>query len=113
MIEVIERKMTNGHLQKFLGDPFPEMIKFVVDVRRGLVALGGELHSDAEAVLLGQGSDQGDLWGGNLYVEKTGARRVEYTAMINIRPSAGNASMQVKDPHIQEGMRRLLEHLLP
>ncbi|MBI3292819.1 MAG: hypothetical protein HYZ73_08450 [Elusimicrobia bacterium] len=105
--------MTSEHLQKFLGDPFPEMIKFVIDVRRGIVALGGELHSDAEAVLLDRGSNQGDLWGGNLYVEKTGERRIEYTAMINIRPSAGNSSMQVKDPHIQEGMRRILGQLLP
>ena len=43
------------------------MVKYVVDVERGVVAIGGELHADAEQVLLEQGSRQADLWGANYY----------------------------------------------
>jgi hypothetical protein len=44
---------------------FGDMVKLVVDVERRIVAIGGELHADAEAVLLEQGSRQADAWGPN------------------------------------------------
>jgi len=43
------------------------MIKFVVDVEREIIVFGGELHSDAEEILVENGSDNRNLWGGNLY----------------------------------------------
>jgi len=45
----------------------PSLVKAVADVEHGLMALGGELHSDEEAVLLDQGSQQRHLWGINLW----------------------------------------------
>jgi hypothetical protein len=113
MIEIIDEKITNDRLLEFLVQPFPEMIKFVVDLDRQLIGLGGEFHADAEAILLDQGSKQEDLWGGNLYIDKQGKRRIEFSAMINIRPSAGNRSMLVEDERIQERMNQIIETLLP
>jgi hypothetical protein len=46
------------------------MVKAVVDVEQGIMAIGGELHSDEEAILLDQGSTQKHLWGINLYPER-------------------------------------------
>jgi len=37
----------------------------VADIRPAEMAVGGELHSDAEQLLLERGSKQSDLWGGN------------------------------------------------
>ena len=69
-------------------------------VNRRLVAVGGELHADAEALLLESGSRQSDLWGAN-YMPGTGPERcLELTAMINIRPGQGNRSMVVQDPEV-------------
>lgn len=45
----------------FYGD----MIKIVVDIRRSILAGGGEMHADCEDVLLAAGSEQDDLWGAN------------------------------------------------
>jgi hypothetical protein len=44
-----------------------DTVKPVVDVKRSIIAIGGELHADAEALLLEQGSDQKNLWGANFY----------------------------------------------
>jgi len=44
---------------------FGDMVKLVVDIDRGLIAIGGELHADAEAVLLEHGSRHADVWGAN------------------------------------------------
>jgi hypothetical protein len=37
---------------------FGDLVKAVVDVERGVMAIGGELHSDEEAMLLDDGSKQ-------------------------------------------------------
>ena len=52
---------------------FGDMIKAVVDVERGCMAIGAELHSDEEAAMLEDGSQQSRLWGINLYPGESGA----------------------------------------
>jgi hypothetical protein len=41
---------------------FRDLVKAVVDIRLGVMAVDGELHS-TRSVLLRQGPDQADLWG--------------------------------------------------
>ena len=42
----------------------------------GLMAIGGELHADEDALLIEQGGHQADLWGINLYPDRVGTDRV-------------------------------------
>lgn len=87
---------------------FSDMVKLVLDVEGEIIAIGGELHADAEAVLLEMGSRQQDLWGANYYPARGPGACVEYTALINIRPSRGNRSMEIEDPAIRERVRALV-----
>ena len=64
-IVLLEKRIEPAELARLLALFFEDMVKFVVDVRRGIAAVGGELHADAEAVLLEAGSEQQDLWGAN------------------------------------------------
>ena len=48
------------------------MVKAVVDIERGVMAVGEGMHADEEAGLLDDGSRQGDLWGINLYAADHG-----------------------------------------
>jgi len=95
-------------LEQFRGMPFDAMIKFVVDIDRGLVALGGEMHADAETVLLQGGSKQEFLWGGNLHAWET-PPHLEFTSLINIRPSSGNRSMVVGDAGVRAQMLQIVQ----
>ena len=70
-------------------------------------AVGGELHADAEQLLLESGSKQNNLWGANYYPGRGEEECVEYTSLINIRPSQGNRSMIVQDEGIREVVREL------
>jgi hypothetical protein len=82
---------------------FGNLVKAVVDVDKWIMAIGGEMHADEEAVLLGLGSSQADLWGINLYPSQYGqADWIEFDSMINIRPRQGNRSRGVEDPIAQE-----------
>ncbi len=100
-------------MRDFLGKPFSNMIKYVADVRKEIIALGGELHSDAEAVLLENGSNQADLWGANFFPDNPEVDAIEYTSLINIRPSVGNRSMEIKDPVIRNQVLKITKKLLP
>jgi hypothetical protein len=73
------------------------LVKGVVDIRRGYLALDAEMHSDLEKVLLEDGSQQMDLWGINLYPDQTGDGFIEFDSMINMRPSQGNRTRSVED----------------
>lgn len=88
---------------------FGEWIKAVVDIERGMMAIGGELHADMEAVLLAQGSRQEDVWGINLYPSQQSEDLVEFNSMINVRPSQGNRSRGVENPEIQEKIRMVVK----
>ncbi|MDH7512954.1 MAG: DUF5674 family protein [Clostridiales bacterium] len=78
-------------------DRFGDLVKAVVDVTRGIMAVDGELHADEEALLLSRGSRQADLWGVNIYPEFDDKDRIEFDSIINIRPSQGNRSRGVDD----------------
>ena len=86
---------------------FKDMVKYVVDVERRVGAIGGELHADAEEMLLEAGSRQQDLWGANYYPQKEPDERIEYTSLINIRPGQGNRGMLIEDPSVRERVREL------
>ncbi len=90
-------------VQLFFGD----MVKYVVDVERRVAAVGGQLHADAEQLLLEAGSRQVDLWGANFYPGRGPDDCIEYTALINIRPAQGNRSMLIADETIRGQVREI------
>jgi Protein of unknown function (DUF5674) len=46
-------------------------IKTVVDIRLEVLAGGGAMHSDCETVLLERDSQQKDVWGASLVMQKS------------------------------------------
>jgi len=106
-IVVTDRRISPAELKRLVLLFFEDMVKYVVDVERRLMAVGGELHADAEALLLEAGSSQEDLWGANYLPGRGEEQCIEYTALINIRPAHGNRSMVVEDPDL----RRLIQEL--
>lgn len=76
------------------------------------MAIGGAMHCDEESVLLEKGSNQQNLWGINIYPDKTGEELIEYDSMINLRPSQGNYSRSVDDPQIRERIAQIVRNLV-
>jgi hypothetical protein len=103
---LLETRIEPSELRR-LVERFEEMVKYVVDVERGRIAIGGEMHADAEQVLLEAGSRQPDLWGANYYPGRGREGCIEYTALINIRPAAGNRGMELGDEALRARVREL------
>lgn len=99
-------------LRDMAGVQFGDMVKAVVDVSAGIMAIGGELQSDGEAILLDAGSRQSNLWGINLYPEKPYEEWIEFDSMINVRPSQGNRSRFVESGEIREAIMQIVQRLV-
>lgn len=96
-------------LRQLATGRFGDMVKAVVDLRRGIVLLDADMHADQEAELLADGSVQQDLWGINLYPDLPDAEWLEFDSMINLRPSFGNRSRGVDDAVTREKIVTLVE----
>lgn len=96
-IRLVRDAITLDELRAIAHEQFGDMVKAVVDVGQGFMAVGGDLHADEEATLLDEGSRQADLWGINLHPDAPSAERVEFDSMINLRPLQGNRSRSVED----------------
>jgi len=83
-------------------------IKLAIDINRGILAGGGELHADCEVVLLEAGSQQANVWGASW---NPSTREVFYESLINIRPRQ-NRSMEILDPDIRLQVIQIIDHLL-
>jgi hypothetical protein len=111
-IRLITEPLTKTALQDIANERFGDMVKGVVDVEKGTLALGGELHADIEAFLLDHGSVQANLWGINLYPAMTFPELVEFDSMINIRPSQGNKSRGVENVDTQKQILEVVKKYL-
>lgn len=112
-IQIIkENPITKAELEQIAKNQFGDMVKAVVDVEKEIMAIGGELHADEEAILVHNGSDQGNCWGINFYVAKVEHEWIEFNSMINIRPSQGNYSRSVENVSLQEKIKKIVHKLV-
>ncbi|MCT7964565.1 DUF5674 family protein [Laspinema sp. D1] len=108
MIYLIQERGTQEQIEQML-ETLDDYIKLAVDIERKILAGGGELHADCEAVLLENGSKQVDIWGADWYPL---TQEVGYESLINIRPRQNNRSMDIQDPAIRERVAEIVKNLL-
>ena len=111
-LTLIEKHITLLELIELAKERFGDLVKALVDIERGVMTVGGELHSDEESRLIDQGSRQQDLWGINLYPHKPGEEFIEFDSVINLRPSQGNLIRGVNDPEIRQKIINIVNTLV-
>jgi hypothetical protein len=107
MLVIVRTKVDSETLKKIAED-LKGYIKVVVDVRRKILAAGGEKHVDGEQLLLKEGSRQGDLWGAGLDLE-TG--EMDFDSLINLRPTQSR-SREILDEEIRKEVAEIIQRLL-
>jgi hypothetical protein len=111
-VKIIDSSISPGELRVMAEGRFGNLVKAVVDVERGIMAVDGELHADEEGLLLEGGSLQENLWGINIYPDLEGPERIEFDSVINIRPSRGNRSRGIDDPVLRERIVQVATRLM-
>lgn len=112
-MQIIAGQLTLEQVRAMAESSFGDLVKAVVDIRRGLLAIDAGMHSDLEALLLDAGSQQSDLWGINLYPDDFGAAGfLEFDSMINLRPAQGNRTRSVEDPAARAAIEALIARVV-
>lgn len=112
-MRVISTPIRLSELAEMATGRFGDLVKAVVDIERGIMAVNGEMHADEEAILLDQGSRQDDLWGINLYPDQHGTSGfLEFDSMINVRPRQGNRSRSVEDLAVRTAITDIVGRLV-
>lgn len=107
MIHLLTSHVTPQQLTEMLEE-LKNYVKLAVDIEQNIVAGGGELHADCEAVLLENGSQQENIWGADwdpLVPE------VRYESFINIRPRQNNPSMMLLDPELRSRVEKIVRDI--
>ena len=108
MIHLLHSRATKKQIDEML-ETLGVYIKLAVDIRRGILAGGGALHADCEAVLLEGESQQDDIWGAD-WIPST--QQILYEALINIRPKQNNPSIKILDPSIRNRIIEIVQSIL-
>ena len=111
-ITLVDKPISREDLRAAARPYYEEVVKAVVDVEKGIMAIGGELHADEEKFLIELESKQEHLWGINLFTELGPLEMVEFDSMINIRPSQNNRSRGIEDAGIRERIQEIVGTLI-
>ncbi|MDP3956810.1 MAG: DUF5674 family protein [bacterium] len=112
-IKIIKSPIKMDELKKMAIEGFGSLVKAVVDVEQGIMALGGELHADEEVLLMEQeGSSRAYTWGVNIYPEKTGDDRIEFDSMVNLKPTLRNLSRNVENEEVRKKIIKVVNELI-
>ncbi len=113
-IRIIKKPISRAVAKEIAKEFYGDMVKGVVDIERNIIVLGGKWHMDANnKIMEAEGSDQSVVWGFNLYPDKEDIDRIEYVALINIRPAVGNYDMYIEDAKIRGAIESIVNVLIP
>jgi hypothetical protein len=108
IVHVIVTKATQDQVRDMLSF-YGNVIKVAVDIERGILAGGGEMHADCESALVQIGSRNDDIWGANWTPSE---QKIEYEALLNIRARLNNRTMFLQDPVRRELVQKIVVELL-
>jgi len=104
--------ITKPATKRQLGDMatfYKSHIKLAVDIEQGILAGGGEWHSDCEQELIKNGSKQLNIWGGGF---KPDLKEIDFYALINNRPKQNNPDQAILDTDIRDKFEAICRQLL-
>lgn len=110
---IVKEKISKEELSKIAEENFGTMVKVDVDIKKEILAIGGEWHSEGDELLTAQeGSNREDIWGINFYPWRKPKDRIEYIALINVKPTLHHRKMEIEDMDIRTKIREVVEKLL-
>lgn len=113
-IRIIKEPITIAEVERIAQERYGDLVKAVVDIEQGIMAVGGEMHADEEMLLMEKcGSKRANTWGINLLPEKFGTDEfLIYDSMVNLKPSFGNRTRGVDDPVTREKIQHIVQSLI-
>jgi len=90
-----------------LKEQFNVYIKTVIDIKKRVCSAGMDRHVEGENILLEQGSNQADIWGGGIDLA---TKEIDYNSFINIRPRDNNTKNDIQSESIRLQYKELTKY---
>ncbi|MDD4938188.1 MAG: DUF5674 family protein [Candidatus Shapirobacteria bacterium] len=96
---------------KILTQEYPDYIKLSADIKQKILYGGSRLHYDCEQILISkENSKDEDIWSGGVNLK---TKKIEYTAVANIKPSQNNSGLEILDLKIREEFKNIVKNYFP
>jgi hypothetical protein len=113
-MQVVEKNISIEELKKMAAhNKSAYLVKAVFDVQKEIMVVDLEMHADGECSLMEEyGSAVDNLWGVVIHPDQCGKSRIEFNAMINMRPSWGNRSRFIEVQETREKIKVIANKLI-
>lgn len=111
-MKIINNKITITELKQMAQKMFGNFVKAVVDTQKQIMAVDAPMHADQEAELIKNGSQQENLWGINLYPDKSQDDFIEFDSIINLKPNQNNRTRGIDNSKIREKITKIVNKLV-
>lgn len=92
---------------KQLTQEYPKYIKLSADINQQILYGGSRLHYECEELLvIKHHSKIENIWNGGVNLN---TKKIEFTAVANIKPSANNSSLEILDPQNREKFKKIVK----
>jgi hypothetical protein len=96
---------------EILTQEYPQYIKLSADIDQQILYGGSRLHYDCEQLLISQHNSRSEnIWSGGINLV---TKKIEFTAVANIKPSVNNSSLEILDPKNREKFKKIVQKYFP
>jgi len=112
-IKIVKKEISLQEVQKIAEEQYGNMVKAVVDIEKEIMAIGGELHADANELLFEkEKSDSKNVWGINIYPLEARDKWIVFDSLLNIKPLSGNRSLIIEKEEIKNKIKEIVNKLI-
>jgi len=113
-MKIVKDAIAISELKQMMeGGFFVDVVKAVIDIEKGIMAVDAEMHADLMNYLIKEEhSNHQNLWGVNLFPGVPIEKFIIFTSLINIKPSLGYKSVDIHDQALQEKIRNVINKLI-
>ena len=108
-MKIIKEKITIAELKEMSGNMSGGLVKAMVDVEKEIMAVDAGLHADLmEFLIEKENSEPKDVWGINIFPDKSGYDLIEFDSMMNIKPAFENRTRGVDDENTRKKIIKIV-----
>jgi hypothetical protein len=112
-MKIVKDKIEIPELKEMAKKMYDNLVKAMVDIEKEIIAVDAGLHADLmEFLIEKENSEPKDIWGINIFPDKSGQDLIEFDSMMNIKPAFGNRTRGVDDENIRKKIIEIVNKLI-
>ena len=112
-MKIIKDSIQISELKEMSKKMYDNLVKAMVDVEKEVIAVDAGLHADLmEFLIETENSEPKNVWGINIFPDKSSEDLIEFDSMMNIKPAFGNRTRGVDNENIRKKIIEITNRLI-